>query len=228
MQDVHQSARHLLLVADTDDGLQHGAQRAVAASDELGKLLVALHGQDSDGLVARLDAERRPAPLGLGGCRRAHRVPALYELPARDAAHRDVDQAHVVALVLLLLLVGRAVHVHCEAARGGQPGELEVLAPEEAIVAALASGARMQHVVQAQLAEVRLLGWQVLGLDDPQPQQVLCPSAVVLRSTESCDQLVADDVPPSSGGAEEASPCWAGWSSSGSRSTCLALKPRSS
>lgn len=64
-------------------------------------------------------------------------------------------------------------------------------------MAALAGGASVQSVVQAQLAEVLLLWWQVFGFDDPQTQQVLRPATVVLegaRMGESRDQITAIDL----------------------------------
>ncbi len=182
LQDVHESAGHLLLVLDADDGLQHRAQHGVVVGDKLGELLVLLHGQDGDGLEAGLDADRRPPSFGLAGGGRADRVPLLHKLPARHARHRDVDQAHVVVLVLLLLLVHVAVDVHGDAVHGRQAGEVEVLAPEQAVVASLAGGSGVQHVVQTQLAEILLLRRQVFGFDDPQSQQVLRPPTVVLET----------------------------------------------
>jgi len=179
---VHQRAGHLLLVPDADDGLQHRAHQGVVVGDELCELLVLLHGQDGDGLEAGLDADRGPAPLGLAGGGRADRVPLLHELAARDAGHRDVDQAHVAVLVLLVLAGWVPVQVHGEVARGRQAAEVKVLAPEQPVLPRLAAGAGVQHVVQAQLTEVLLLGRQVFGLDDPQAQQVLRPPAVVLET----------------------------------------------
>lgn len=69
-----------------------------------------------------------------------------------------------------------------EVADGGQVVELEVLAPEDGVGARLAGGARVQHVVQAQLAIVALLGRELAGLDDPQLQHVVHPPAVVLHA----------------------------------------------
>lgn len=109
-------------------------------------------------------------------------------MSSRDGGRGDVDESHVVVLVLLLLLLlllGVSVDVHGEAAYGGQVGQQEALAPEGAGAASFAGGARVQHVVQAQLAEVLLLGGQVLGLDDPQPQKMLRPAAVVLGKKRS-------------------------------------------
>lgn len=63
-------------------------------------------------------------------------------------------------------------------------------------MAALAGGASVQSVVQAQLAEVLLLWWQVFGFDDPQTQQVLRPATVVLEGApigKSHDQITAID-----------------------------------
>lgn len=149
LQDVHQGARHLLFVLDTDDGFQYGAQHRVVVGDKLGELLVLLHGQDGDGLEPGLDPDGRPASLGLAGGGCADRVPFLNELPARHAGHGDVDQTHIVVLVLLLLLVHVTVDVHGDAAHGGQAGEVEVLAPEQAVVAGLAGGPGIQDVIQA-------------------------------------------------------------------------------
>lgn len=63
-------------------------------------------------------------------------------------------------------------------------------------MAALAGGASVQSVVQAELAEVLLLWRQVFGFNDPQAQQVLCPATVVLegaRIGKSRDQITAVD-----------------------------------
>lgn len=182
LQDVDEGAGHLLLVLDADDGLQHRAQHGVVVGDELCELLVLLHGQDGDGLEAGLDPDRRPASFGLAGGRRADRVPLLHKLPSRHARHGDVDQAHVVVLVLLLLLVHVAVDVHGDAVHGGQAGEVEVLAPEQAVVASLAGGSGVEDVVQTKLAEIFLLRRQIFGLDDPQTQQVLSSPTVVLET----------------------------------------------
>lgn len=182
LQDVDEGARHLLLVLDADDGLQHRAQHGVVVGDELCELLVLLHWQDVDGLEAGLDADRRAASLCLAGGRRADRVPLFHKLAARHARHRDVDQSHVVVLVLLLLLVHVAVDVHGDAVHGGQAGEVEVLAPEQAVVASFAGGPSVQDVVQTQLAEIFLLRRQIFGFDDPQSQQVLRPPTVVLET----------------------------------------------
>jgi len=181
LQDVDQRARHLLLVLDADAGLQHRAQQHVVVGGVLGELLVHLHGQDAHALVARLDADHGPGGLALGGAGRAHGVPLLHELPPGDGGGGDADQPHVIVLILLLLLVRVLVEVHGDDAHGRQVVELEVLAPEHVVGLQLAGGAGVERVVQAQLAEVLLLGRQVLGLDDPEPQQVLHPPAVVLQ-----------------------------------------------
>lgn len=55
-----------------------------------------------------------------------------------------------------------------------------MLAPENSVGAGLAGGARVQHVVQTKLAVVAFLGWKLSGLDDPQLEHIVHPSAVVL------------------------------------------------
>lgn len=79
------------------------------------------------------------------------------------------------------LLVRLLVQVKAQVANGRQVVELEVLAPEDGVGAGLAGGACVQHVVQAQLAVVALLGRELSGLDDPQLEHVVHPSAVVLH-----------------------------------------------
>lgn len=68
----------------------------------------------------------------------------------------------------------------CDALDGGQVVELKVLSPEDIVSLELTGGASVERVIQTKLAEVFLFGWQVLGLYDPQPQQILYPTAVVL------------------------------------------------
>ena len=55
-----------------------------------------------------------------------------------------------------------------------------MLAPENGVSAGLAGGACVQHVVQTKFAVVALLGWKLAGLDDPQFEHIIHPSAVVL------------------------------------------------
>lgn len=182
LQDVDQSTGHLLLVLHADDGLQHRAQHGVVVGDELCKLLVLLHGQDADGLEAGLDADGGPSSFGLAGGGRADRVPLLHKLPACHARHGDVDQTHVVVLILFFLLVDVSVDVHGDAVQGGQAGEVKVFPPEQAVVSGLAGGPCVQDVVQTQLTEILLLGRQIFGFDDPQPQQVVGAATVVLQT----------------------------------------------
>ena len=182
LQDMHQGRRHLLLGLGAEDGLEGGAEPQVVVGDVLGELLVHLHGQDGDGLVARLDADHGPGALAALRVGRRHRVPLLHELPAGHGGGGQAHQAQVAAAFLLLLLVGLAVQVDGDRAQRRQVVELEVLAPEDVVGLQLARGARVQHVVQAQLAQVLLLGRQVLGLDHPQLQNVLHAPAVVLHT----------------------------------------------
>ena len=183
LQNVDQRRGHLLLVLHADDRFQHRAQLPVVVGDELGKLLVLLHGKDEDGLEARLDADGRAPSFGLADGGRADRVPLLHELSPRHICHRDVDQAHIVVLVfLLLLLVHIMVDVDSDVLCSGQAGEEEELPPEQAVVACLAGGPSMENVIQAQLTEISLLWEQVFCLNDPQSQQVLRPPTVVLQT----------------------------------------------
>ena len=66
---------------------------------------------------------------------------------------------------------------------GRQVVELEVLTPENGVPrgrAGLRGGACIQHVIQAELTVVSLLGGQLPSLYDPQLQYVVHPAAVVL------------------------------------------------
>lgn len=182
LENVHERARHLLLVLDANPGLQHRAQQHVVVGGVLCKLLVHLHGQDAHALVASLDPDHRSRRLALGGGRSADRVPLLHKLPPRYGRDGDVDQSDVIVLILLLLLVGVFVEVGRDDLDWGQVVELKVLPPEHVVGLQLAGGAGVERVVQAQLAEVFLLGRQVLGFDDPQLQHVLHPAAVVLET----------------------------------------------
>ena len=177
---MDQRTRHLLFVLHTDHRLQHRTQHGVVIGDKLRKLLVLLHRENGDGLEAGFDPYGGPSSLGLAGGWRANRVPLLHKLPPRHPSDGDVDQSHIVVLIFLLLLVRVPVDVHGDAAHSGQAGELKVLAPEETVRAHLAGGASVEHVVQTELAEVLLLGREVLGLDDPQAEDVLRTPTVVL------------------------------------------------
>lgn len=191
LENVHERARHLLLALDADPGLQHRAQQHVVVGGVLCKLLVHLHRQDAHALVARLDPDHRSRRLALGGGRSTDRVPLLHKLPPGHVRDGDVDQSDVVVLVLLLLLVRVLVEVGRDALDWGQVVELKVLPPEHIVALQLAGGAGVERVVQAQLAEVFLFGWQVLGLDDPQLQHVLHPAAVVLETGEERTRVSA-------------------------------------
>lgn len=63
-----------------------------------------------------------------------------------------------------------------------QVGELKVLSPEDIVCFQLAGCAGIQGIIQAQLAEVLLLGRKIFGFDHPQPKGVLYPTAVVLET----------------------------------------------
>ena len=82
---------------------------------------------------------------------------------------------------LASLLVRLLVQVEPQVSHRRQVVELEVFSPEDGVGARLAGRARVQHVVQAKLAVVALLGGKLARLDDPQLQDVVDPPAVVLR-----------------------------------------------
>lgn len=105
LQDVHQSAGHLLFVLDADDRLQHRAEQHVVVGGVLCKLFVELHGQDVHALVAGLDADHRTSCFPFTWIGLANRVPFLDQLPACDGHHWNAHQPHIVVLVLFLLLV---------------------------------------------------------------------------------------------------------------------------
>lgn len=180
---MDQRARHLLLVLDANSRLQHRAQQHVVVGGVLGELLVHLHGQDAHTLVAGFDPNHRPRRLALGRVGRADRVPFLHKLPASHGRHGDVHLSDVVVLIFLLLLVRVFVEVGRDALDGRQVVELKVLPPKDVVGLELAGGTGVERVVQTELAEVLLFGRQVLGLDDPQLQQVLHPPTVVLQTS---------------------------------------------
>lgn len=72
----------------------------------------------------------------------------------------------------------------CDGLDDGQVAELKVLSPEDVVGLELAGGAGVERVVEAELTVVFLFGRQILGFDDPQPQHVLDPSAVVLETED--------------------------------------------
>ena len=85
-------------------------------------------------------------------------------------------------LYLASFFVRFLVEVQAKATNGRQIVELKMLAPEDGVRAGLAGGARVQHVVQTQLAVVAFLSWEVPRLDDPQLEHIVHPSAVVLET----------------------------------------------
>lgn len=56
-----------------------------------------------------------------------------------------------------------------------------MLAPENGVGAGLAGGACVQHVVQTQLTIIAFLSWKVSRFDDPQLEDIIHPSAVILE-----------------------------------------------
>lgn len=181
LQDVHQCTRHLLLVLDTNPGLEHRAQQHVVIGGVFSKLLVHLHGKDVHTLIAGLDSDHRSRCFALRGVGRADWIPLLHKLSPGNGCDGDVDESNVIVLIFLLLLVRVLVQVGRDALDSRQVVELKVLPPKDVVSLELAGGAGVQRVIQTELTEVFLFGWQVLGLDDPQPQQVLNPATVVLQ-----------------------------------------------
>lgn len=177
---MHQGRGHLLLVLDTDHRFQHGAQQGVVAGDVLPKFFVLLHGQDGDGLVTGFDPDGGAPCLAFVGCGGAHWVPFLHKLAPCHAGRGDVDQAHVIVLVLFLFLLHVLVDVNRDALDVWETVELKVLPPEDVICFCFAGGAGKEGVIKAQLTEVFLLGGQVLGLYDPEAKHVLSSTAIVL------------------------------------------------
>ena len=60
--------------------------------------------------------------------------------------------------------------------------ELKVFTPEDGVRSGLAGGACVQHVIQAELAVVAFLGWELPCLDNPKLQDIVHPPTVVLES----------------------------------------------
>lgn len=67
--------------------------------------------------------------------------------------------------------------------------ELKVLTPEHGVCSRLAGGACVQHVIQTQLAVVALFRWKVPRLDNPQLENIVHPTTVILQwyQNEMCD-----------------------------------------
>lgn len=89
-------------------------------------------------------------------------------------------------MYLASFLVRLFVKVKAEVADSWQVVELKVLTPEDSIGSGLAGGAGVKHVIQAQFTIITLFGWELTGLDDPQLQNVVDASTVVLsvRNTD--------------------------------------------
>lgn len=88
------------------------------------------------------------------------------------------------------LLVRLLVQVKAKVADSRQVVKLKVLAPEDGVGAGLAGGPGVQHVIQAQLAVVALLGRELAGFDYPQFEHVVHPPAVVLHGHETSSNTV--------------------------------------
>lgn len=72
------------------------------------------------------------------------------------------------------------VKMKAEAADSWQVVELKVLTPEHSVGSGFAGGAGVKHVIQAQFTIIALFGWEFTGLDDPQLQNIVDASTVVL------------------------------------------------
>lgn len=74
-----------------------------------------------------------------------------------------------------------------EIADSWQVVELKVLAPEDSIGPGFAGGAGVQHVIQTQFTIIALFGWEFPSLYDPQLQNVVDTSTVVLSKRKHED-----------------------------------------
>lgn len=182
LQNVDQCTRHLLLVLDANPRLKHRAQQHVVIGGVLCKLLVHLHGKDVHTLIACFDSNHRPRCLALGGVGRTDWIPLLHKLSPGNRCDGDVDESNVIVLIFLFLFVCVFVEVGRDALDRRQVIELKVLSPEDIVSLEFTGGAGVEGVIQTELAEVFLFGWQVLRLDDPQLQHVLYPATVVLET----------------------------------------------
>lgn len=158
LQDVHQGTSHLLFVLDTDRWFQHRAEQHVVVGSIFSKLLIHLHWKDVHTLVARLYPDRRSRRLPLPWVRCVNGVPLLNKLSTGHTFYWDVYQSHIVVLVFFLLLVRVPVDVDSDVLDSRQVGELKVLSPEDVVCFQLAGGAGIKGIIQAELAEVLLLG----------------------------------------------------------------------
>lgn len=192
---MHEGTGHFFFVLDADGRLQHRAQQHVVVGGVFSKLFIEFHGQDVHTLVPSLDADHGPRRFPFTRIGLANRVPFLHQLSTRDAHHRNAHQSHIVVFVLFLFLVRIPVEVDGDVLDGREVVELEVFAPEYVVCLEFAGRAGIQGVIQAEFAEVLFLGRKVLGFDDPKPERVLYPSAVVLemkgtvRSAHSWDMM---------------------------------------
>lgn len=82
---------------------------------------------------------------------------------------------------LASLLVRLLVQVQAQASDSREVVELEVLTPEHRVCSRLAGGARVQHVIQAQLAVVALFRWKIPRLNNPQFKNIVHPTTVILH-----------------------------------------------
>lgn len=87
-----------------------------------------------------------------------------------------------MGLYLASFLVRLFVKMKAEVADSWQVVELKVLTPKDSIGSGFAGGAGVKHVIQAQLTIIALFGWEFTGLDDPQLQNVVDASTVVLST----------------------------------------------
>lgn len=178
---MNKRTRHLLLVLDANPRLKHRAEKHIVIGGVLGKLLVHLHGKDVHTLIACLDSNHRPRCLALGGVGCADWIPLLHKLSSGNSCDGDTDESNVIVFIFLLLLVAVFVEVRRYALDSRQVIKFKVFSPKDIVSLEFAGGAGVERVVETELTEVFLFGWQVFGLDDPQPQQVLYPPTVVLQ-----------------------------------------------
>lgn len=86
-----------------------------------------------------------------------------------------------VIYYLASFFVSFLVEVQTKATNGRQVVELKVLAPEDGVSPGFAGGACVQHVIQTQLTIVAFLSRKVSSFNDPQLEDIVHPSAVVLE-----------------------------------------------
>lgn len=94
----------------------------------------------------------------------------------------------MLSFYLTSFLVCLFVKMKAEVADSWQVVELKVLAPEDGIGPGFAGGAGIQHVIQTQFTIIALFGREFPSLYDPQLQNVVDASTVVLGKRKREDE----------------------------------------